>query len=269
MFSGCMPCVESCRLCTARVLEVCSHDPCGAECQAFICCAQRWSDTSDCEDALFPAVAEVADKVSDMCRTVLTCETPDLTCSESSDMCTADGSFGRDIKPVEDGTCPKITLHGAGNFDMEYVLKGTHDGQLVFWSYRDGTTSSYVLQSVVIDICAADVDTTITYGKGNMEKIFSDSKSGILAWQGGLQVNASSGRGGEGGCTRHIWYFQDMSRASDHTFVAVDPCGHPRYITSDWVEISSAGGVSLSELELSCGEQSTTTRSDRALDLGT
>lgn len=250
MFAGCMPCEESCSLCNDKVTAVCKEDPCGEKCEAYICCTQGWSDSSGCAD-----MAELADEVTVQCGTVWTCEAPDLTCSDLPDMCVAKGSFGRDIESVDQGTCRKIDLRGGGDFDKEYMLKGALDGELVFWSYDDEVLNPFVLQSVIMDICAADVDTSLTYGGVNMESIFVSSNSGTLTWGDGTQVISSGWSGDD--CTRHVWYFKDMSGATEYVYMAVDPSEHPRYITSDWVKIPSAGEIRQIELELSCAEQST------------
>lgn len=248
-----MPCEEACTLCNDKVTTVCEADPCGDKCEAYICCSQRWTETSGCED-----MAGLATEISDECGTVWTCESPDLSCSDSPEICVASGTFGDDIEAVDMGTCSTVSLLGGGDFDMAYVLKGAIGGELVFWSHDGVTTHSFVLQSVTMDICAADIDTSLMYGGVNLEQIFVSSNSGVLAWVDGLEVSGSDGTGGEGGCTRHIWYFKDMSETLAYVYIAVDPSTHPRYITSDWVKVPSTGEITKVDMQLACVDQGTT-----------
>lgn len=252
-----MPCEESCNLCNNKVIALCEEDPCGEKCEAYICCTQGWSDNAGCDE-----MVELADEITLQCGTLWTCEAPDLSCSDLPEMCVAKGDFGRNIESVDHGTCPKIDLQGGGDFDNRYVLKGALDGELVFWSYRDDVLKPYVLQSVSMNICAAHVETSLTYGGVNMESIFASSRSGTLAWGNGPGEISSDGTGSMGGCTRHVWYFKDMSGAAEYVYIAVDPSEHPRNITSDWIKVPSAGEIMQAELELSCAEQSTDSYND-------
>ena len=76
----------------------------------------------------------------------------------------------------------------------------------------------------------------------------------------GVEANDSNsdGTGGEGGCTRHIWYFRDMSETLAYVYIAVDPSTHPRYITSDWVKVPSTGNIMKVDLQLACVDQGAT-----------
>lgn len=246
---GCMPCEESCHLCTDKIARVCNEDPCGEACQAYICCTTRWGDHAECEDALFPAMAQLAEDVTSHCGTVWTCDAPDLTCSESPEMCVATGSFGRRLQLVEPGACPTIHMRGAGGFDTDYALAGSLNGELVFKA-ASSEKSSYVLKSALFNSCE-NTDTSLSFGGANIDTIVSHSSSGYLAWDDGTPVESGNGIGGIG-CTRHIWSLQDTTGGISYVYLTVDPTEHPGYITSDWVKLSATGHISSSELDMSC-----------------
>lgn len=198
---------------------------------------------------MFPEIAQLADSVAVECGTVWTCDPQDLTCSESPEMCVASGSFTQHIDHVSRGTCPVIAVHGAGVFDMEYTLAGSVNGELIFKGVHS-TRNSFVLQSVTVDICTP-IDMSLSFGGMNIDPIIGHSASGYLLWEDTSQVDTLHSPN-QAGCKRHLWSLQDTTGSIRYMFITVDPSEHPRYISSEWVEVWSTGEILQSELELSC-----------------
>lgn len=277
-----MPCRESCLLCAEKIKAVCHADACGEECQAYICCTAEWSDHSGCEDSMFPAIAQLADDVTTRCGTVWTCDAPDMSCSESAEICLASGSFGRQLEVVERGSCPVVRVHGASAFDTTYTLVGSLDHELVFKAVGS-TECSFVLHSFIINVCD-DTDEPLLLGSEATDTfIIRRSASGRLDYdddptqadtghepnrtgsywgngrQGSRHAELGSARRAQtvskisgAACKRHVWSLEDTTGRVSYRFVTVDPCRHPRYIKAEWVKIDPDGEASPSNVEVSC-----------------
>lgn len=248
-----MPCEGSgsCEVCIDMIKEICEAEPCGEECQAFVCCSVGWGEYSGCTDTMPLAMAELASYISEQCSLMFTCETAELQCSDNARTCSARGSFSRHLQEVAQDTCPTVTVNGAGVFDTAYTMSGALDTQQILRA--TGTKKgAFVLQSLMFDACAKH-DSLSSISAGNTDIIIARSTTGSLTWDDGMGSAPHAEHAGIG-CNRHVWLLQDSTGAQSTTYITVDPSEHPRYIASDWVKVHPAGEMTRSELTLSCAD---------------
>lgn len=284
MDSGCMPCEETCDLCLEKIMDICEEDACGAECEAYICCTIEWSERSNCEEVMFPALAQVADDVARRCGTVWTCDPAESMCSESPDTCVASGIASIDHQHLTSsiqGICSTVTIVGAGSLDADYMLTASLNDEVVFSAINSSETPS-VLQSTTVNICEDNED-VITVGVAEFySTLISRSPSVSLVSDEGTLFKRSeregdvsslfidsvssteTSGGGEGWsgteCQQHVWYLHDRSESINYSYITVDPSEDPQHISAKWVKVEPTGGITPSNLTLSCSSESTHAR---------
>lgn len=251
---GCMPCEGqgSCDTCEIKIKDLCREDPCGEECQAYVCCAASWSEYSGCVESMSAAVVELTDFISAQCSVDFTCEMTNPTCSDNARTCTASVGDTRRLQEVAQTTCAVISVGGAGSFDADYASTGPLNSELVFKAIG-ARHAAYSLRSVSIDVCTGS-DALPYLDAANFDILVARSTTGRLAWNDGTELRPHALNAGVG-CARHVWVLQDTAGSHSHAFFAVDPSEHPRYITSDWVKVRLGGEMTRSDLALSCALQ--------------
>lgn len=255
MVDGCMPCEGkgSCESCITDIIEMCTHNPCEADCQAHVCCSVQWGEYSGCEETMHYEMAELAEYISDRCSTFFTCETINPTCSDNARTCTAtsDDAVGRRVQEVTHKRCRVLKVTGAGIFNKKYTAAGVFGNELIFRAFGDA--KHFALQSVAIDACTG-LDKFPAINAASAEIIVARSSTGSLAWDDGTEPHPHVMNTGVG-CPRHVWFLQDTAGTQDHVFVTVDQSEHPHFISSDWVRVDSDGKMTRTDLNLSCTKE--------------
>ena len=100
-----MPCEGdgSCDTCFDSITEICERDPCGQECQAYVCCSMQWDENSGCMDKMLSAVAELVDRINEQCSIMFSsssCETADVECSDNARTCSANVTVSRRLEKL-------------------------------------------------------------------------------------------------------------------------------------------------------------------------
>lgn len=246
-----MPCegVGSCDTCTEKIRDTCKTDPCGEECQAYVCCGVQWGDYSGCADTMPSVMGELESFINEQCGVLFTCETADITCSDNARTCSATGTVSRRLQEVAQENCATVSVDGAGDFDMVYASSGTLESEVTFMAV-DASHGTYALRSVAIDACTG-MDSLPFIDAASMDMIVAHSSTGRLAWDDGTEAHPHAVNTGVG-CARHVWLLQDTTGSQSYAYATVDPSEHPRYIASDWVKVYSSGAMTRSELTLFC-----------------
>ncbi|CAM9705042.1 unnamed protein product [Scytosiphon promiscuus] len=250
MVDGCMPCEGegSCDSCISNIKQICKEEPCEPECQAYVCCSVRWGEYSGCEETMHHEMAELAEKVSDHCKTLLTCDDISLTCSDNARTCAARStSTNRRMQEETYGRCRTLSVTGAGKFNSKYASTGSFGDELIF---RTVGARHHALQSVAIDACTG-MDHIPFIDATSAGIIVARSGSGFLAWDDGTDPHPHVTNTGVG-CPRHMWFLHDTTRAHENVVVTVDRSEHPQFISSDWVNVGADGKITRIDLDLSC-----------------
>lgn len=249
-----MPCEGkgSCDSCVHQIEQLCTNDPCGEKCQAYVCCSTQWSEYSGCVEKMPAAMAELANYISEECHLMFSCETADLMCSDNARTCSASGTTSRHLQEVTHDACGVLSVSGAGGFDKKYSSIGALGNEIVFKAAR-GKHGAFALQSFAVDACKGWESLPVS--DANMEEIVARSTTGRLAFDDGTEPHPHPFNAGAG-CARHLWLLYDTLDTKHDVYATVDPSEHPQYITADWVKIPAVGAMARKELQTSCREES-------------
>lgn len=253
MVDGCMPCEGegSCDSCITNIKQICKDKPCEPECQAYVCCSVQWGEYSGCEETMHHEMAELAEKVSDHCKTLLTCEDLSLSCSDNARTCAARSTrTNRRLQEETFGRCRMLKVTGAGKFNSKYESTESFGDELIF---RAVGAKRHALQSVAIDTCTG-MDKIPFIDAVSADVIVARSGSGFLTWDDGTEPHPHVTNTGVG-CPRHIWFLHDTEGKQESVLVTVDQSEHPKFISSDWVKVSADGKISRTDLDLSCTKE--------------
>lgn len=251
MVEGCRPCggQGTCSYCKNKIHHMCKESPCSVECQAYLCCAAGWSDYDGCDQEMSVITDALANLAAKTCTVSFMCDSIGWSCSPTAGECLATDTTSRRLQKKGRESCSVVTVENAGSFDTEYASTQTSDNRHIFMAVGP-RHSTFALQYIAFDACSG-ADTLPSVSAPIMNTIVARSSSGSLIMDDGTEPHPHALNTGVG-CARHVWLLHDTSGKESYAYVTVDQTQHPRFITSDWVQVLSSGGMHRVDLQLHC-----------------